>query len=283
MDMQLWITNQSQRLAPQFINSQMGSPSLLVSNSLDMVAKKYAPISLQEMNDDVSLLNRVDKKFVMTKKQLNVVLENLHNDYQILTIQKHRLNHYHTVYFDTPDFQLYHMHVNENAERYKIRYREYLDSCVSYLEVKHKTRKERTIKDRIPALLPYAHTVPEANAWLSEVCPYDPEWLEPKMSNAFTRITLVNKKLAERVTLDTNLVFFSRNNLVRMEEIAIAEVKTSNAHQLTPFIMEMRKMRIQPQGFSKYCMGISMLYDNVKKNAIKPKMLMIKKMLEGDY
>ena len=283
MDMQLWITNQSQRLAPQFINSQMGSPSLLVSNSLDMVAKKYAPISLQEMNDDVSLLNRVDKKFVMTKKQLNVVLENLHNDYQILTIQKHRLNHYHTVYFDTPDFQLYHMHVNENAERYKIRYREYLDSCVSYLEVKHKTRKERTIKDRIPALLPYAHSIPEANAWLSEVCPYDPEWLEPKMSNAFTRITLVNKKLAERVTLDTDLVFFSRNNLVRMEEIAIAEVKTSNAHQLTPFIMEMRNMRIQPQGFSKYCMGISMLYDNVKKNAIKPKMLMIKKMLEGDY
>lgn len=281
MDMQLWITNQSLRRLPVFIDTQPGAHLASQNQTLEKITERFSPISLADMEDDVALLDRVDKKYMMTKEMLSALLLALQNDYQILTIQRQRLNHYHTVYFDTEDFELYRQHVNENAERYKVRYREYLDSCVSFLEVKHKTRKDRTIKERIPALLPYAQALPEVNSWLNKVCPYDAEGLEPKLSNAFTRITLVNKRKAERVTFDIDLVFFSPTNIVRMEEIVIAEVKTGLARQASPFIHEMRKRRIQAQGFSKYCMGVSMLYDNVKKNALKPKMHTIQKMLEG--
>ncbi len=60
-----------------------------------------------------------------------------------------RLNHYRTLYFDTPDFELYLLHVNGRADRYKVRSREYTDTHLSYLEVKHRTPKDRTIKERL--------------------------------------------------------------------------------------------------------------------------------------
>jgi hypothetical protein len=41
---------------------------------------------------------------------------------------------------------------------------------------------------------------------------------------------------------------------------------------------QMRALRIQPRGISKYCLGVAMLYDTVKKNAIKPKMLWIERL-----
>ena len=112
------------------------------------LAEKFSPISLQEM-DSVALLNRRDTKFVMTNEQLLTALSALQNDYRILSVKGFRLNQYRTLYFDTADFDLYNLHINGRAERYKVRSREYMNSRTSFLEVKHKTRKGRTIKDRI--------------------------------------------------------------------------------------------------------------------------------------
>ncbi len=50
-----------------------------------------------------------------------------------------------------------------------------------------------------------------------------------------------------------------------------------------PFLAQMHDQKIRPQGFSKYCIGVSMLYDQVKKNALKPKMLEIERMAGGVY
>lgn len=255
--------------------------SLEPENSLAFSVEGFSPISLNEM-DAVALLNRVDTKFVMAEAQLFSVLRAIKKDYRILTINHHCLNHYRTLYFDTPDFELYEMHVNENAERYKVRYREYLDTFQSYLEVKHKTRKDRTIKDRIATTQPYMDLTPETEDWLEGVFPYDTQKLEAKLWNTFTRITLVNVKSCERVTLDTDLVFYSSDKFIRMNGLAIAEVKACSTHQESPFLSQMVSRRIHPNGFSKYCMGISLLYDGVKKNAMKPKILMVNKLMFGE-
>lgn len=242
--------------------------------------KEFSPISLQEM-DCVALLNRVDTKFVMTETQLLSTLRALPEEYRILTIQDHCINHYRTLYYDTPNFKLYRLHVNSNAERYKVRYREYLDTFDSFLEVKHKTRKDRTIKERISTTQPYNDLTPEAEEWLEGVYPFNTQKLEPKLWNTFSRITLVNEKNCERVTLDTNLVFYTHEKLIRMDGLAIAEVKAESGNQDSPFFKQMASRRIHPDGFSKYCMGVSLLYDNVKKNVMKPKLLRINKMIKG--
>ncbi len=120
------------------------------SNSVDLtaLAAGFDPISLKQM-DSVALLNRVDTKFVMTANQLLTALAMVQSNYWMLEVKGQRLNHYRTLYFD-PDFELFLDHVTGRAERYKVRSREYTDSHLSFLEVKHKTRKDRTIKDRIP-------------------------------------------------------------------------------------------------------------------------------------
>jgi len=78
------------------------------------------PISLAEM-DGVSLLNRTDTKYVMGVSQLCRALQQVAGQYRVLEINCTRLNHYRTVYYDTPDFALYQQHHNGLRTRYKVR------------------------------------------------------------------------------------------------------------------------------------------------------------------
>jgi hypothetical protein len=249
-------------------------------NGLTRQADAFSTISLNEM-DSVALQNRTDTKFLMTGEQLLTALSAVQQDYRILSVAGQKLNHYRTVYFDTPDFELFNLHVNGRADCYKVRSREYTDSSQSFLEVKHKTRKDRTIKDRLSTPRPIIQLNLEAESWLHEVYPYSCRDLEPKLWNTFTRITLVCKHDCERVTLDVDLGFFIVNQSVWLDNIAVAEVKMDSGNQSSPFLAAMRTQRILPRGFSKYCIGVSMLYDRVKKNSLKPKLLWIEKMSRG--
>jgi len=244
---------------------------------MERLAAGFAPISLEQM-DAVALLNRIDTKFVLRTGQLLNALTALQNDYWMFAINGHRLNHYRTLYFDTCDFELYHAHVNGRAERYKVRSREYIDSHLSFLEVKHKTNKDRTIKDRIPTTHAATQMTREATRWLHEVSPLDGSTLEPKLWNTFTRMTLVSKHCCERITLDIDLTFYTADQVVRLDGIAIAEAKTDTGNHTSPFFAQMHTQRIHPNGFSKYAIGVAMLYDQVKKNAMKPQLLQIEKM-----
>jgi hypothetical protein len=250
------------------------------SSRLAILAAGFEPISLEEM-DAVALLNRRDIKFVLSNRQLLSALQALEPDYRILSIDGQKLNLYRTLYFDTPDFALYRMHVNGRANRYKVRSREYTDTHQSFLEVKHKTPKDRTIKNRFPTDQPLTQMTRAAENWLHSVYPYDSQALEPKIWSTFTRITLVSRQHCERVTLDVNLTFYTAKKVVHLDGVAIVEVKMEANHHASSIMEQMHVQRIQPQGFSKYCIGVSLLYDGVKKNALKPKLLRLEKMSQG--
>jgi hypothetical protein len=247
---------------------------------LPRLLNKFSPISLEELSS-VALLNRIDTKFVLTIDQFIHTLPGLQKDYRVLEIEEQRLNHYRTLYFDTPDFDLFNMHVNGQADRYKVRSREYLDSQLSFLEVKHKTRKDRTIKDRICTDKPVDAMTDAAEMWLDKVFPYDSRELEPKVCNTFTRITLAGKNNQERVTLDLNVAFSSDTKIIRLDRLVIAEIKLDGRDSVSSFSKLMREQRIQPQGFSKYCIGTSMLFEQVKKNSLKPQLLQINRLSNG--
>ncbi len=248
---------------------------------LNTLVRQFAPISLKEM-DSVTLLNRTDTKFVLTRGQFLQALAAVQADYRILSVRGNRLNHYRTLYFDTPDFSLYNLHVNERAERYKVRSREYLDSGLAFLEVKHKTRKDRTIKERTCTGQQVTELSDASEDWLADIYPYDSRALEPKLWNTFTRITLVNRERCERVTLDVDLAFLTHTRSTRLDGLVVAEVKMDSADQYSPFMAHMRAQHIRPQGFSKYCIGVALLSPQVKKNTLKPKLLWIDKMMKGN-
>lgn len=249
-------------------------------NTLAGSIEHFASISLAEM-DAVALQDRIDQKFLITREQLISILQSVQGDYRVLTINQKTLNAYRTLYFDTADYKLYKLHVNQYAERYKVRLREYMNGHESFLEVKHKTRKDRTIKDRIAAGGSSDCFRAEAGKWIKNHYPYDAEALEPKIWNTFTRVTLVNRLNPERITIDTNLFFSTNEKYVNLAGLVVVEVKTGSKFKSSPFVAEMSRRRIHPQGFSKYCMGISMLCENVKKNVMKEKILTVERLTKG--
>lgn len=246
--------------------------------NLTSYLKKYSPVCLDEM-DNVRFMNRIDTKFIFTVNRLEYLLENLPPDYKVLEINNSRQFRYVTTYFDTPEFLLYNQHVTGKLGRYKVRVRTYETGNLSYIEVKNKTNKGRTVKSRIKKKENVEVNSEKGLRFLREIVPIDVENLKPALTNNFSRVTLINFITLERITIDFNLSFYGNSNeFVNLPFLAIAEIKHDKSAGLTPFVQTIKDMGIRKTGFSKYCVGLALLYDIPKKNVIKPKLLILNKL-----
>jgi hypothetical protein len=242
------------------------------------LAARFAPISLAEMGR-VALLKRSDTKFVMSLQQLYRTLPALTAHYHILDIDGVRLHHYQTLYFDTADFALYRRHHSGGLNRYKVRYRQYVDSDLCFLEVKLKNNKRQTVKSRMPTPGVAVEFGPRTGHFLHRHVPFDPRAIEPKLWNRFRRVTLVSKRRVERITIDLELSFGCRGQRVAWPGVVVAEVKQPKYSVQSDFVQVMRALGLRPRSFSKYCMGVSLLYDDqVPYNRFKPNHLLIHKL-----
>jgi len=235
--------------------------------------------------NDVALLDRVETKYFLHRQMLPELLATLCTDYRLLVVAGERASTYRTLYYDTPDLALYHSHHAGALNRYKVRAREYVDSARSFLEVKYKTNKKRTVKYRLPTAALTTTLDERAGAatttFLQEACPFSPAMMQPVLWNRYRRITLVGKKSAERVTIDIDLSFSWAGKEEPVPELVIVEVKQGGRKEQSPFIQLMRETHIHPNSFSKYCMGVTLLYPAVKANRFKKKQRQIAKVLEG--
>lgn len=231
---------------------------------------------------EVALLDRIETKFVLREARLVEILADLAPHYRVLDIDGTRLNHYRTLYFDTADFGLYRRHHAGGRNRYKVRSRMYVDSNMSFLEVKHKIRKNRTVKNRIETSRFVTRLSPGTMNFLDAHLPDHLTDLESKLWNEYTRVTLVGRQRKERVTLDFNLQFDQEGQTMVLPGIVIAEVKQERLDLASPFTRHMRVRGIRPTGFSKYCLGVSSLYPEIKHNSFKPKLLMLSKLIDGE-
>lgn len=236
----------------------------------------FSPIKLNEINQ-LKLLKRIDKKYVMPVNKLGLLLECLKNDYRIMEINGDRDFEYHTNYYDTPNFNLYLNHQNQRLNRFKIRTRDYKVSNSSFLEVKRKTNKGRTIKTRIP--IDACNSLSnEHYEYLNSVVELNGDKLIKSSENSFRRITLVSFETLERITLDYDLKFYRNNSVVEMPFISIVEVKRDKAGKRSPIVETLKELKVHARGFSKYCMGMSYLLPELKQNSFKKNKLYLKKL-----
>jgi len=235
----------------------------MISNNLI----KFSPISLKEM-DNVSLLKRVDTKFLTTEKKLIEILTLISSEYNVLDIENKRLMKYSTLYFDSNDKILYKHHHNKKGNRHKIRMRKYVDSNICFLEVKKKnnvgvTNKFRcSIDDFETKLSPSSIKFIKINTNYSHV-------LNPVLSNTFNRFTLVNKKQPERVTIDSQILFKTDNSTKTLDKIVVIEIKQEKGKKNTAIYKALKMKQIPIVSFSKYCVGISNLIPSIKSNQFK--------------
>ena len=240
---------------------------------------RFRPTSLAEL-ERVALLDRTDTKYLLSLSQLQEALDALRDDYRILEIDGRRAHAYRTLYFDTPEFDLFRAHHAGRAVRHKVRSRAYVDSGKAFLEVKSKNNKGRTVKHRLLTDGLVTELDPADAGFVESHAPLDGADLEPKLGNDFTRVTLVNTDQTERLTIDLGLSFRSEDENaqgVRLPGVAIAELKQSGIDRGSPFVRHMRGRRILPASVSKYCVGVSLLHPEVRHNAFKPTLRTIEK------
>lgn len=246
---------------------------------MDLIKKCLLPfnkVTLPDL-DKVKLMNRTDKKFCLHITQLPAVLEAIRNDYFLLEIQGNTIFNYDNTYFDTPDNQMFLSHHNGKSIRTKIRVRRYVDSDLNFLEIKRKNNKGRTNKERVEKQdFKPEFTSSELN-FLEQASPYSGLQLEPKIRSFFNRFTLVNQQFTERVTIDIFPGFQNSEKGITLDNLVIIEIKQDKASEKALIIKALQTQKIKGQGFSKYCVGRSLLEENIKKNNFKPLLLKIRK------
>ncbi|MFI3266143.1 MAG: polyphosphate polymerase domain-containing protein [Rikenellaceae bacterium] len=229
----------------------------------------FEGISLEQM-DQVKLMNRTDRKYWFNVEHLPALLDIIKDDYYLLEIKGQRNMPYSTTYYDTPEDQMYLNHHRGKLNRFKIRRRSYVSSGISFLEVKFKSNKGRTIKDRIPSsYAPHGFNQDE-DIFISEKTPYTTGQLQEVLINRFNRLMLVSKDMNERCTIDLDLTFVSNGVEIKLEQLAVVEVK-SQGRAKSNIIDAMHGKRLKPSGFSKYCMGRSLSDSHIKSNSFRLK------------
>lgn len=253
----------------------------MLRTEIDILLNSFIPVTLREM-DDVKLMNRQETKYVFSADRLPVLLNLLSESYKVLEIGKERSFAYHTTYLDTPDMFFYTQQVRGKLNRHKVRYRLYESTGDSFLEIKKKTNKKRTIKWRIENCLADNFDL-NASVFMKDYLPYDSLDLKPVLINNFKRITLVGTKIKERITLDYGISFSTpEGNVSEYPFLAIAEIKREKSSGFSPVVNSMKYFGIAPNRFSKYCMGSVLVRDLPRKNTLKQNLILLNK-IENEY
>ena len=254
----------------------------------------FDPITLEQMSD-IRLMNRTDTKFVTTRSRLEQLLMLAKDDYYVQEIDGERIAPYYTLYFDTEDHAMYTAHESGHTNRQKLRIRSYVNSGLNFLEVKTKNNHGRTKKKRMLVdefdpmvmgtgclgLLSAQEPVPVTiDEFLRTNLQYNPSTLSEQLENCFDRITLVNKGMTERLTIDTNLRFhnIATGNYRFMDHIVIIELKR-DGRVASPILTLLNQLRIKPLGFSKYCIGSALTNSDLQCNRLKPRLHSIDRIL----
>ena len=253
----------------------------------------FEPITLAQM-ESVKLMNRIDTKYAVPRTVLPLILEAAKADYYVQEIDGKRIATYDTMYYDTEDLEMYIRHHDRQLVRQKIRVRQYVDSNLTFLEIKRKNNKGRTSKKRIivpgfditadtPSVLKHKRKADEAvtvSSFIDAKSRYEWSHISPHLWTKFHRITLVNKLKTERLTIDLDLVW---DNVVSgekktFEDLVIIELKRDGnvPSKMTHIMLD---LRIHPLKISKYCIGTALTTPGIKKNRFKKKIRSIEKLL----
>lgn len=236
----------------------------------------------------VKLMNRIDTKYVVPLHELPVLLKKAQDEYFVQDIDGVRLAIYDTVYYDTEDLDMYIRHHDRQLVRQKIRVRRYVDSDLTFLEVKRKNNKGRTKKKRVtvPGFDISADTVGHGKEdvsvadFVAKKSRYTWECISPKLRTSFRRITLVNKQKTERLTIDLSVEWdnIATGRSKCYKDLVIIELKR-DGNVPSPMQRVMLDERVRPLKISKYCIGTALTTPDVKRNRFKAKIRKIERLL----
>ena len=239
-----------------------------IINDIVPILRKFDSFTLEEL-EAANMLERRDLKFIFPEAKSKLVVERMLDHYKILEVKGYRYTNYETVYYDTSSFKYYLLHHNENLNRLKVRTRRYVQSDLTFYELKFKNNKGWVSKER--------QLTDSLFLDLNDVFTgQDQENLQPKIKIDYIRITFLSKDNAEKLTLDFNLKLNHYCPTHHYDNLVIAEMKRKDLTR-NIFTKIIKDLKIDSTGISKYCMGVAQAYPDIKQNNFKQKLLTIKK------
>lgn len=239
---------------------------------LDWLLQSFDPISLKGLNKKAEMLSRIDNKYILRSDALQKVIPEIAHDFEILDIDNCPAFTYDTQYFDDPQRRAYYEHHQGLRKGFKVRLRRYSDSDLCFLEVKVKGKRGMTIKHRLPYDPAQLGTL-SSEAFGFARAAYSSHYVKPfeydlkhALDLRYKRITLVSKAGGERMTLDTNLQFWSSGKSIKISsDIFIIETKSSLGRGIAD--LSFRKIHERPtKRCSKYCVRMAALGEVHKWN-----------------
>lgn len=239
------------------------------------------PIGLDDMKA-VRLMNRVDQKYMAPACLLDALLQRVAEGYYVQHIDGNPLAPYKTLYFDTADLRMYTMHHNQKLNRQKLRVRTYRSTDTTFFEIKNKDNKKKTRKVRIPVDVSQFDSVlevPEVEQFVNNNTPFPVASLHQCLENRFERITLVDKGMSERITIDRGILFHNRATGIDADisQLLVIEVKHEIGAPTSLIEKALHELHVLPRRMSKYCIGTALTDPTAKKGRFKEKLLFIEK------
>ena len=216
-----------------------------------------------------ALQRRFDRKYLLPKRLLEPLLAQLSSSFRVVRAEGRLAATCDSLYFDTPDRQMYEDHRRGRGRRHKVRIRHHLERQLSFLEVKRRNAGGQTTKARVGRPFGYAALDEEGSAFVEAHCPFRAAQLTPGLSSAFRRITLVGEQVDERITIDWDLELRDDHRRERLPHVAVAEIKQPRYSNNSDSVRTFRALHIRETAVSKYCVATAMLAA-VRSNTFRP-------------
>ncbi|MCZ4410196.1 polyphosphate polymerase domain-containing protein [Cryomorphaceae bacterium 1068] len=241
------------------------------SDLLEKIELVLTPFERLGLNDfgDGRFAERRDRKFPCHIDKIADIIEGLEDHYDMITPNDDSISAIGTLYFDTPDYDFFKAHHRGRANRLKVRFRKYPDTKTSFLEVKKKSIKGLTLKERVLSPFESNDINEEMRVFLEENGIKSSAHLEAVLEVNYRRFSFISKDRIERFSIDFEVEFNNPHGKGNFGNLAIVEVKQPSL-ETTPIIKKLRENRIREASLSKYCLSLSTLIPELKSNRFKP-------------
>lgn len=233
---------------------------------------RFGSVTLGEMVSEAALLARVDRKYVVPRRELETILGAIDERTRVLEIDGMRRFSYESVYFDTPDLLSFRMAAQPRRRRFKLRTRAYLDTDAAFLEMKTRGARGTTVKERseydleLRAVLTADARDDVAAAFAAiGVDTRRAEELQATLVTRYSRATLLAPDAGARATVDTDLQWDrpGEGGFV-LPDLAIVETKSpSTASDVDRLLW---RAGHRPVSVSKYATGLAALRPDLPRN-----------------
>jgi len=233
---------------------------------------RFEPVGLDELVAEASLLTRVDRKYVVERRLLSDLLDEMDAATRVLEIDGARDFAYESVYFDTPDLMSFRMAAQPRRRRFKLRTRTYLDVDTAYLEIKTRGARGTTVKERSEySAADRMHLTitarDDAAAAFSAIGvePSRADDLDATLLTRYRRATLLSADASARATIDTDLEWRQPDGTgFTLPHLAIIETKSTARASNVDRLLWRSGMR--PATVSKYATGLAALHPSLPRN-----------------